>query len=345
MNPHKKTKNYILLGVGMLFVLLILVVITLHMGAMKLELSKIPRILWAILTRDTTALSLFKANEIAVIWEIRLPRILCGMFVGGGLAVAGAVFQAILCNPLADPYTLGVSTGAAFGASAAILCSILWGITVPVTAASMITAFFTLLLVIFIAEKGGGLASQNLIISGIIISSILSSGISFLKMMAGENVGAIVFWLMGSLSARHWTDVLTVAPIVTLGSAAAFYFANDLDIMLLGDESAQSLGINTGRTRLIFLIIGACITAACVAISGIIGFVGLVVPHMLRFRLTSNNRVLIPLSALAGAILLSIADNATRLLSAGEIPVGVLTTLIGGPFFIYVFMRRKKYEP
>lgn len=345
MNPHKKTKNCILLGVGMLFILLLLAVITLSNGAMKLEFGKILRILWAMLTQDATVRSLFKANEVAVIWEIRLPRILCGIFVGGGLAVAGAIFQAILCNPLADPYTLGVSTGAAFGASLAILCSVLWGIVIPITAVSMATAFLTLLLVIFIAEKGGGLASENLIISGIIISSILSSGISFLKMMAGENVGAIVFWLMGSLSSRHWADVLTVAPVVTLGLGMAFYFANDLNIMLLGDESAQALGINTGRTRLIYLIIGACITAACVAVSGIIGFIGLVVPHMLRFRLTSNNRALLPLSALAGAIILSIADNATRLLSAGEIPVGVLTTLIGGPFFIYVFVRRKKYEP
>jgi len=312
---------------------------------MKLEFGKILRILWAMLTKNAAVPSLFKANEVAVIWEIRLPRILCGMFVGGGLAVAGAIFQAILCNPLADPYTLGVSTGAAFGASLAILCSVLWDIALPVTAVSMAMAFLTLLLVIFIAKKGGGLASENLIISGIIISSILSSGISFLKMMAGENVGAIVFWLMGSLSSRHWTDVFTVAPVVTLGLGIAFYFANDLNIMLLGDESAQALGINTGRTRLIYLIIGACITAACVAVSGIIGFIGLVIPHMLRFRLTSNNRALLPLSALAGAIILSIADNATRLLSAGEIPVGVLTTLIGGPFFIYVFVRRKKYDP
>ncbi len=344
MKQKSKQKNYISLGIAILVLLVMLTLLTLSMGAMNLPATHVAQIIFGKLTFNENLLSKFRANEIAVIWEIRFPRVLCGIFVGGGLAVAGTIFQAILRNPLADPYTLGVSTGAAFGASLAILCNVIWAIALPITACAMAVALLTLTAVIVIAQKGGGMASQNLIISGIIVGSILSSGISFLKMMAGENVSAIIFWLMGSLSSRQWEDVAIVAPIVTLCSIIAFYWGTDLDIMLLGDESALSLGVHPNRIRMLYLILGACITAACVSVSGIIGFIGLVIPHILRFRLTPYNRILIPLSSLFGAIVLCLADNVSRLLSSGEIPVGVLTTLIGGPFFIYIFIRRKKYS-
>lgn len=335
-------KRYLCIGSILFVILCTLALWQLHLGAMKIELSHVWGIVWSHITHKDTVLP-YPANEIAVIWDIRLPRILCGILVGAGLATAGTIFQAILRNPLADPYTLGVSTGAAFGASVAILFQIILGVYFPITVFSMFFAFFTLLLVLFIANRGGGFASQNLVISGIIVSSILSSGISFLKMAAGENVGAIVFWLMGSLSSRQWMDVALLSPIVTFGILIAFYFADDLDIMVLGDETALSLGVNTTKLRLIYLVIGACITAACVAVSGVIGFIGLVVPHLLRFRLSASNRILIPLAAFSGGILLSIADFGARFLFSGELPVGVLTTLIGGPFFIYIFIRREKY--
>lgn len=344
MKHNQKIKN-ILIGASLLFSLCILLLYTLSVGAVTLPYTRILMIIWGKITVNTELLAQFKPNEIAVIWEIRLPRILCGIFVGSGLAVSGAIFQNILRNPLADPYTLGVSTGAAFGAAIAILLNVFWQIMLPVTGVSMLFAFLTLLAVIFIAQKGGGFASQNLIISGIIIGSILSSGISFLKMYAGENVSAIIFWLMGSLSSRHWDDIWTVAPIVLFCSTIAYFWGRDLDVMLLGDDNAKSLGVNTNKIRLLYLILGACMTAACVSVSGVIGFIGLVIPHMLRFRLAPQSRVLIPLSALSGALVLCLADNATRLLFSGEIPVGVLTTLIGGPFFIYIFIRREKYEP
>ena len=218
--------------------------------------------------------------------------------------------------------------------------NITYGVFFSTTAFAFLFAFLTLIFVILIAQKGGGMLSSNLIISGIIVSSILSSGISFIKMIAGENVSAIVFWLMGSLSSRQWSDVKLVAPIVLIGGLIAWIFADDLNIMVLGDETAQTLGVNTRRIRLLYLIVGSSVTAACVAVSGIIGFIGLIVPHTLRFWISGNNRVLLPLSALTGALILSLADNATRLFSTSEIPVGVLTTLIGGPFFIYIFLRK-----
>ena len=320
-----------LLGVFISALILVVVIATMRMGAMDISISTILKIFVGKLTGKSEMLEGIKASQVAVVWEIRLPRILCGLFVGAGLAVAGVIFQSLLRNPLADPYTLGVSTGAAFGASLAILLNITSGLFYSTTLFAFIFAFLTLISVILIAQKGGGLLSSNLIISGIIVGSILSSAISFIKMLAGESVSAIVFWIMGSLASRQWQNVFTLVPIVTICTLIAWLFADDLNIMVLGDDAAKTLGVNTERTRFIFLVLGSCITAACVAVSGVIGFIGLIVPHMLRFRLTADNRMLIPLSALTGALMLSLADNATRLLSASEIPVGVLTTLLGGP--------------
>ena len=319
------------------------VLLFLSMGPMALSIEKTYTILLGKLTHSQELLSSVKANEIAVVWDIRLPRILTGIFVGMGLAASGAIFQSILMNPLADPYTLGVSTGAAFGASLALLLNLTYGVMVSTTASAFLWAFLTLITVIAISQKGGGMLSSNLIIAGIIVSAILSSGISFMKMEAGEDVGAIVFWLMGSLSAASWKDVLLVCPIVLPCFILSLFFSKDLNIMATGEYTALSLGVNTKRIRLFYLIIGSIMTAACVSVSGIIGFVGLIVPHLLRYALTRDNSRLLPLSALLGALLLMASDNLTRLLTNGEVPVGVLTTLLGGPFFIYVFLKRKPF--
>ncbi len=341
-NLKNKRRTTIFFGAILIIVLILLLVFMVSMGAMNISVGTTKTILIAGLTGNKQLLEDIAPNMVSVVWDIRLPRIICGIFVGMGLAVAGTIFQSLLQNPLADPYTLGVSTGAAFGASLAIMANITYGLLIPVPLAAFAAAFCTLLLVVFIAHRGGGMLSANLIIAGIIVSAFLSSGISFIKMLAGEHVSAIVFWLMGSLASRSWSDVWVVVPVVSCASLAAFIFADDLNIMTLGDRSASTLGINTKRTRLLYLILGSAITAACVSVCGVIGFVGLIVPHMLRFQFSSNNRILIPMAALTGGILLSAADNITRLLFTSEIPVGVLTTLIGGPFFIYIFIKRQR---
>lgn len=335
---HKKFFSIALL---MILLILIVLIASLSMGAMDISIKSIINILFAKITHNTANLNLFKPNEVAVIWDIRLPRIICGLFVGGGLSVAGVIFQSLLRNPLADPYTLGVSTGAAFGSSLAILFNITYGIMFSNVTFAFVFAFLTLIAVIIISQRGGGILSSNLIISGIIVSSILSSGISFIKMIAGENVSAIVFWLMGSLVSKQWSDVYLIVPSVLVLSTISFILANDLNVITIGDKSAETLGVNIKYIRFLYLILGSSITAICVAISGVIGFIGLVIPHILRFWLTSDNRILIPLSALMGGLILSIADNLTRLISVSEIPVGLLTTLLGGPFFIYVFIKRR----
>jgi iron complex transport system permease protein len=276
-----------------------------------------------------------------VVWEVRLPRILTAAIVGGGLAVAGAVYQGVLLNPLADPYTLGVSAGAAFGAALALLLGIDFLGVYSVPLCAFIGAAGTLAVVVYLSAAAGGLSSNNLILSGIVVAAILSAGISFLKYVADEQVAVIIFWLMGSFAARTWTDVALTLACVGLGLAVFVFFARDLNLMAMGERAAGSLGVDTRRVTLVLIVSASLVSAVCVSVSGIIGFVGLLVPHMMRALTGPDNRRLIPVSLLAGAILLLGADTTTRALLPTEIPIGVLTALIGGPFFCYIFRKRQ----
>jgi iron complex transport system permease protein len=271
---------------------------------------------------------------------VRLPRILSAALVGGGLAMCGVVFQGILLNPLADPYTLGVSAGAAFGAALAILLNVsaLGVYSVPVFA--FLGAVATLGAVIYLSTGSGGLSSNNLILSGIIVAAILSAGISFLKYIADEQVAVIIFWLMGSFASKTWGDVGLTAACISAGVSVFLYFARELNLMSLGNQMASSLGVDTRRVTLILLATASVVAAVCVSVSGIIGFVGLLVPHIMRLLSGPDNRRLVPLSFLAGALLLLGADTLTRAVLPTEVPIGVLTALIGGPFFCYLFRRQ-----
>ncbi len=277
-----------------------------------------------------------------VILEVRLPRILTAVLVGGGLAVAGCIFQSLLQNPLADPYTLGISSGAAFGASTAILLLIV-GVALPASLVIPCFAFagalLTLLAVFSLAAPSARLSSNSLILAGIIISAILSAGISLIKFLADEQVNAIIFWLMGSFIGKDWADVMLLVILVVPCTVILMLFARELDIMTFGDRTSDSLGIDTASVRKFILITASLATSACVAVSGIIGFVGLIVPHFVRMIIGPSNRLLIPSSFLCGCILLLGADTITRVLLPTEIPIGVLTALIGGPLFCYIFRK------
>ncbi len=279
-----------------------------------------------------------------VIMDVRLPRILTAVIVGGGLSVAGCVFQGILLNPLADPYTLGISSGAAFGASLAFILT-LFGIALPfwfsVPLFAFLGAMSTLALVFSLAAPDNRLSSNTLILSGVIVSAILSAGIGFIKYMANEQVGIIIFWLMGSLVGKSWNDVLLTLSLTLPAFVLIMFYARDLNIMSLGSRTADTLGVETERTRKILLVSASLITAICVSVSGIIGFVGLIIPHLLRLVVGPDNRVLIPACFLAGSILLLCADTITRALLPTELPIGILTSLIGGPFFCYIFRKKQ----
>jgi len=277
----------------------------------------------------------------SVVLEVRLPRILCSMSVGFGLALAGAVFQGLLLNPLADPFTLGVSSGAAFGAALSLLLGLHFLGPATLGAMAFLGAAATLFAVMALSGRDADLAPTNLILSGVIVSAILSAGISFIKYLADERVASIVFWLMGSFVSRTWTDALLTGAVTLAGFAVCLFHARDLNIMSLGTRPARSLGVDVGRVRLVLLLTASLVSAVCVSISGIIGFVGLIVPHLMRLAVGPDNRVLLPASGLAGALLLLCADTATRTALPHEVPIGVLTALIGGPVFCWIFTRTR----
>lgn len=321
--------------------LMAVIIVSTGMGYIAISPAHVLRIIAAKLSGAGGLLKGMDEVWPVVVTDVRLPRILTAALVGGGLSLAGCIFQGILLNPLADPYTLGVSAGAAFGAAVALLLNLgtLGSYSIPLFAFA--GAALTLVFVIFLSSSGGGISSNNLILSGIIVASILSAGISFLKYIADEQVAVIIFWLMGSFASRTWGDVGMVLIFALLSFGVFLLYARDLNLLAMGDRTAASLGVNTRRTTLILLVTASLLTAVCVSVSGIIGFVGLLVPHMMRSLCGPDNRRLLPASLLAGGILLLCADTLTRAVLPHEIPIGVLTALIGGPFFCYIFRRRQ----
>jgi len=314
------------------------VILSTGMGYINIPASEIIKVILSHISNNHLTTSTIPQ---VVIMDVRLPRILTAALVGGGLAVAGVIFQAILLNPLADPYTLGVSSGAAFGASLALVANItfLGHFSVPLFA--FIGALGTIAAVLFLASSEGQYSPNTLILAGVIVAAILAAGIGFIKYLADEQVSVIIFWLMGSFASRTWADV-GITCIFTLSTLLiAMYYSRDLNIMALGMRSAKSLGVNTVRTRKILIITASLVTAVCVSVSGIIGFIGLIIPHLMRFISGPDNRRLLPLSFLAGALLLLGADTISRAILPSEIPIGILTSLIGGPFFCYIFRRKQ----
>lgn len=311
-------------------------------GKADIQIAEVWQIIFAKLSGQTAALEEIKKSTVSIVWNIRLPRIIAGILVGMGLAIAGVIFQAVLMNPLADSFTMGVSPGAAFGASIALFIGMFFNLDISISLFAFLGAMGSLLVVLYLAKVDGYATANNLIICGIIISSVLSAGISFIKSMAGEQVAAIVNWLIGSLAARTWEQVVLIAPWLILISIGCILCADYLNILSLGDQEARNLGVSVTKVRYGFLVAASLITALCVSVSGIIGFIGLIVPHILRMAIGSDNRYLLPLAGLCGACLLAAADLGARIILAVELPVGVLTTLLGGPFFFYIFKLRKK---
>ncbi len=327
---------------GLALLLAAEVIVAAGSGFLEIPFKEVIRILLAQLSGTGSSISLPRELPPVVVMDVRLPRIITAALVGGGLAASGAVFQGILRNPLADSYTLGVSAGAAFGAALALLADFtLLGVW-SVPALAFAGAVATLLAVIGLAGAGaeGDFSSSNLILSGIIVAAILSAGVSFIKYLADEQVGIIIFWLMGSFASKGWGDAGLVAVAVGLGGALFCFFSRELNLLALGSRTAGSLGVSPRKAALVLLVGASLVAAVCVAVSGIIGFMGLLVPHMVRFVTGPDNRRLIPASLLAGACLLLCADTVTRAVLPREIPIGVITALIGGPFFCVIYRRR-----
>jgi len=276
---------------------------------------------------------------------VRLPRVVLAALVGAALAGAGTLYQALFRNPLADPYILGVSSGAGLGAMIAFVATAgatLWRFgAVPL--AAFAGAMLTMLLVVRLASTRGRLDPTSLLLAGVALSYTLAAVTSFLMVVSREQMSAIVYWMMGGFSQASWPYVAMIAPMLLLGAILPLLSTRELNLMLLGDERAGHMGLSVERFKLLMLASAALMTAAAVAVAGLIGFVGLMVPHMVRIVLGPDHRRLLPASLLAGAIVLVLADLVARTIIAPiEIPVGIVTAVLGGPFFIWLLVRGER---
>jgi iron complex transport system permease protein len=280
-----------------------------------------------------------------IVWDLRVPRVLTSMVVGTALAVAGATFQGLLRNPLADPYVLGTASGAALGAAIAVLLPfrlVVLGFGL-LQGLAFVGALASIYAVYRLSRIGGLAPLTSLLLTGYAIGSLLAAGLAMAMYLSGTALRQIFSYLLGGFDTASWPQLAGTLPLVAVGTALIVLRARSLNGLLLGEEAATHLGIDVRRERAILLALASLVTAAAVAVSGLIGFVGLVVPHVVRLIVGPSARLVLPLSALGGALLLAFADIVAR--SAGEIPVGIVTALIGAPFFIVLLRRaRTGYE-
>ena len=271
-----------------------------------------------------------------IVRQIRLPRIVLGAVVGFALAAAGTVMQGFFRNPLADPSIIGVSSGAAVGAVATIV----FATGVPLQAMAFVGAVLTAFTVYLVATRDGETPVATLLLAGVAIQTFLGAAISYMLVHAGQSLERAVFWLMGHLQNSTWAEVEVTLPAALLAFAVLNVYSHDLNVLLMGEEDAHALGIEVERTKRVLLAVASVITAAAVAVAGVIGFVGLVIPHVLRLVVGPDHRVLLPTSALAGATFLVAADTFARS-GPAEVPVGIVTAAVGAPFFLDLLRTRE----
>ncbi|MFC1486745.1 FecCD family ABC transporter permease [Thermoproteota archaeon] len=337
-------KLYFVLLTG---ILLLVFIFSLNIGFSHIPFDNILKILAknVPILGDFVEFSGFSEVQESIIIHIRLPRVLGGALVGVALAVAGVAYQGIFRNPMADPYTIGAMGGASFGAAVAIVLGVgvaLLGVnTVPIFA--FIGALLSVFLVYAISREGPRVPITTLILSGLTVTIFFNALVTYLKLIAGDRLHALTFWIMGGFTYTNWTDVSTIFPLVIIGTIVVYLYARDLNILVLGEEQAQHLGVELEKVKKILLAAGALITAAAVSISGLIGFVGLIIPHLTRILIGPDHRILLPTSAIVGASFMMICDALARVIIAPtELPVGVITAVTGGPFFIYLLRRKSR---
>jgi len=280
-----------------------------------------------------------------IVMKIRFPRVILAVLVGACLSLAGAGFQGVLRNPLADPYTMGVASGSAVGAAFLILfglhISFLGQWSIPVVA--FLTGFVSLWIVLRLANTQGKLQTETLLLSGVVVQAFLGSLVSFMVSLSDKAVNEIVFWLMGSLSFRGWDFTYVLLPYLIVGLMVLVSYARALNLFSLGERQAAHLGVSVDRTKLVVLIVSTLLTAGAVSIAGIVGFVGLVVPHLVRLMVGPDYRLLLPMATICGGIYVLWADTVAKmLLSPTEIPLGVVTAFLGAPFFAYLLKQNKR---
>lgn len=340
-------KKAIKFSIVLIIILAALTVVAASMGSASISLGDTARIIGSYIPGisnlvDTSHIS---PTEFAIIAQIRLPRIFTAILVGIALASSGVIFQGIFRNPMADPYIIGVSAGASFGATVGLLFTT--GIRLlnisTVSLFAFAGAVAVTLLVYNISRVRKRVSVLTLLLAGVALSALLSSINSFILLFQAHDMARVIFWLMGGLTASTWHQLAVVAPIILVLLGLAVFFMNELNLISLGDERATQLGVNTEQIKKFLLILASLIAAAAVSVSGLIGFVGLITPHILRLVVGPDHKVLYPTSAIAGGIVLLGSDTLARMvLMPREIPVGIVTSIIGVPFFLYLLIRSKR---
>ena len=327
------------------FVVLALALILIGTTAISLLLGRYPidpAQAVAMLVNQIVPLDpIWTEQQVTLFFNVRLPRILLALMVGCCLACAGAAYQGTFQNPLVSPDILGASQGAAFGAAVAILLGV----------SSFTTSLFafgfsliTVLLVLLISTRARGNHMMVVVLAGVMVSSLFQAGVSYAKLVADptDELADITYWLMGSLTGANMRDIGMVFPIMLIGCATLFALRWRINILTMGDDEAATMGVNARRTRIVVIIAATLVTAASVCVTGMIGWVGLVIPHLCRMLVGADYRRLIPASMLMGASFLLIVDDVARLATTTEIPIGILTAFVGAPFFLYLITRKKK---
>ncbi|MCG0276384.1 MAG: iron ABC transporter permease [Thermosediminibacteraceae bacterium] len=340
----KGAKIYVLLLILILFGFFV----SLGVGAVSVPLSKIFNIILSrIPVLGDKLVPDWSASQEVIILKLRLPRIILAFLTGAELSLAGVIYQGIFRNPLADPYIIGASSGASLGAALAIL--LFPGIKIlglgPIPLFAFLGALLTVIIVYVIAGIGGRVSSNTLLLAGIAVSSFISALVSFLMYFSDQKLHQIYFWLLGSFSSQGWKEVYINLPYGALGFLLGMYNLRALNIFQLGEDTAFFTGVDIELLKKLNLAAASLLTASAVSVSGVIGFVGLIIPHVMRMIVGPDHRKLYPMSAMAGGLYLMIADTISRIIIAPtELPVGILTALFGGPFFLYLLLRKSKKD-
>jgi iron complex transport system permease protein len=340
----KKISKYI---IPLILILVVSIIISASVGSANLSLKETTVIIASFIPGINYFINDSDINPQSekIIAQIRLPRILLAIFVGIALASAGVIFQGIFRNPMADPYIIGVSAGASLGATVGMI--MISGIRFLSFSSASIFAFAGAIGVTFIVYNISRIRSKisvvTLLLAGVAISAFISSINSFILIFKTQDLAKVIFWLMGGLTSASWQQFFMISPVIVLLLVVSGFFMKDLNLISLSDDRASQMGVETERVKKVLLVLASLIAAAAVSVSGIIGFVGLITPHIMRLLIGPNHKNLFPASAVAGGIVLLFSDTIARtVLAPREIPVGIITSIIGVPFFIYLLLRSKK---
>lgn len=336
----KKTKGLILAAVCFAVIIL-----SISLGSAAVS----PGTIFHIVAHKLFDVSLpqhIQATEVSIVWKLRIPRVLLAFIAGAALSVSGAVMQSVLRNPLASSYTLGVSSGASLGAAIVIL----YGVTLPflpmltLPIAGFLFGLGTILLAVSFAGRiDGQMQNNTIILTGMVFSLFVNSITTLMSALQRERMQRLIYWQMGSFSMKDWSAVIILAPIVSLGIIVVCRYSNELDLMTFGESQAQTVGVDVRKTKKLLLTVSAAITGSVISFAGVIGFVDLIAPHIVRKIFGSSHKYVVPMSGLFGGAFMVLCDLVARTaIPMSELPVGTVTALIGAPFFAYIYFSKRK---